>query len=235
MEVFQERGEGFPEALTQFLGNAQFTNQLSLRRFFKQLAGFLVFLCYTLVIPKIDCRNIRDSVYKEGWAVFPKIPKPVVFYTGIFAMQINIGIMPFLALTKMWTLGGIIITLNTLIYCWLGCAFLIGRAVEKGWTQKRITALKIAAILALLIIGFVLTTQLVLTDGIDDIRQAKAGIALIFGGVVIGLGVVSTVPRNREERHQIAPRLRKVIQIAIIVAVLLILFACYNWFKAAAN
>ena len=163
--------------------------------------------------------------------MFPKIPKQVVFYTGIFAMQINIGTMLFLALTKMWTLGGIITTLNLLIYSWLGCAYLIGRAVEKDRTQERITALKISAILALLIIGFVLTTQLVLADGIDDIRQAKAGIALIFGGVVMGLGVVSTVPR-REERHQIAQRLRKVIQIAIVVASLLILFGCYNWFIA---
>ena len=167
--------------------------------------------------------------------MFPKIPKQVVFYAGIFTMQINVGTMSFLALTKMWTLGGIILTLNILIYSWLGCAFLIGRAVEKGWTQERITALKIAAILALLLIGFVLATQLVLTDGIDDIRQMKAAIALIFGGVVMGLGVVSTVPRNREERHQVAPRLRKVLRIAIIVATLLILFACYNWFKAAAN
>ena len=41
MDVFQERGEALPEALAQFLENAQFTNHLSLRRFFRQLAGFL--------------------------------------------------------------------------------------------------------------------------------------------------------------------------------------------------
>lgn len=48
--------------------------------------------------------------------MFPKIPKQAVFYVGIFAMQINIGTIPFLALTKMWTLGGIITTVNLLIY-----------------------------------------------------------------------------------------------------------------------
>ena len=47
--------------------------------------------------------------------MFPKIPKQVVFYTAIFGRQINIGTIPFLALMKMWMLGGIIITLNILI------------------------------------------------------------------------------------------------------------------------
>ena len=164
--------------------------------------------------------------------MFPKIPKQVVFYTGIFAMQINIGTMPFLALTKMWTLGGIIITLNMLAYSWLGCTFLIGRAVENGWTRERITALKIVAILALLTIGFALTTQLVLTDGIDDGHQRKTAIAIGLVAVVMGVSVVFTISRNREERHQVDSRLRKGFTIAIIVAGLFILFACYNWFKA---
>ena len=164
--------------------------------------------------------------------MFPKIPKQVIFYVGILAMQINIGAMPFLALTKMWTLGGIIITLNMLVYSWLGCAFLIGRAVEKGWTQERITALKIVAILALLIIGLTLTIQLVLVGGIDDGHQRKAAIAIGVGAVVMGLGMAFAVPRNRDERSQVAPRLRKGLAIAIIAGTLLILFACYNWYKA---
>ena len=150
-------------------------------------------------------------------------------------MQISIGIMPFLVLTKMWTLGGIITTLNIFIYYWLGCAFLIGRAVEKGQTQERITALKISAILALLIIGFALATQLVLPDGIDDIRQMKAAIATFIGAVIIGLGVVFAVPRSRKEIHQTNPRFKKGIRIATIVALLFILFGYYNWYKAAAN
>ena len=41
VEILQERGETLPEAFMQFLENAQFTNHLSLRRFFRQLAGFL--------------------------------------------------------------------------------------------------------------------------------------------------------------------------------------------------
>ena len=165
--------------------------------------------------------------------MFPKIPKQVVFFTGIFAMQINIGVMPFLALTKMWTLGGIIITLNMLVYSWLGCAFLIGRAGENNWTQERIAALKIVAILALLVMGLALTTQLILGGGIDDGHQMKAAIAIGVGAVIIGLGVVFAVPRNRDEKSQIVLRLRKGFTIAIIVAGLFILSACYNWFKAS--
>ena len=167
--------------------------------------------------------------------MFPKIPKQVVFYTGILAMQINIGTIPLLALTKMWMLGGIITTLNLLVYSWLGCAFLIGRAAEKGWTRKRVAVLKTIATLVLLMIGLVLTTQLVLRDGIDDIRQIKAAIATGVGAVIIGLGVVFAVPRNREEMRQIDPRLRKGLAIAVIVAGLFILSACYNWYKTAAN
>lgn len=164
--------------------------------------------------------------------MFPKIPKQVVFYVGILAMQINVGTIPFLALTKMWTLGGIITMLNMLVYSWLGCAFLIGRAAEKGWTRKRVTALKIVAILALLTIGFALTIQLVLTDGIDDIRQMKSAIAIGVGAVVMGLGVVFVMPRTRDEISQVAPRLKKGLTIAIIAGTLFILFACYNWYKA---
>ena len=164
--------------------------------------------------------------------MFPKIPKQVIFYAGIFAMQINIGTMLFQALTKMWTLGGIIITLNMLVYSWLGCAFLIGRAVEKGWTQERITVVKIVAILALLTIGFALTTQLVLVDGIDDGHQRKTAIAIGIGTVVMGLGMVFAVPRNRDEKSQVAPRLRKGLAIAIIAGTLFILSACYNWYTA---
>ncbi|MDE0686232.1 MAG: hypothetical protein OXI63_25175 [Candidatus Poribacteria bacterium] len=165
--------------------------------------------------------------------MFPKIPKQAVFYVGIFAMQINIGIMPFLALTKMWTLGGIIITLNILIYSWLGSTFLIGRAVETGWTQERIIALKTVVVFALLIIGLTLKIQLVLADGTDDIRQMKAAIAIGVGAVVMGLGIVFAVPRNRDERSQVASRLRKGLQIAIIAGTLFILSACYNWYIAS--
>ncbi|MYA99459.1 hypothetical protein F4X90_07250 [Candidatus Poribacteria bacterium] len=148
-------------------------------------------------------------------------------------MQINIGTIPFLALTKMWTLGGIIITLNILIYSWLGSAFLIGRTVENGWTRERIIALKTVVVFALLIIGLALTIQLVLADGTDDIRQMKAAIAIGVGAVVMGLGMAFAVPRNRDERSQVAPRLRKGLAIAIIAGTLFILFACYNWYIAS--
>lgn len=185
-------------------------------------------LCYTL--------QRRALTYEmEKYAMFPKTSKQVMWYAAIFAMQINIGTIPFLALTKMWTIGGIIITLNLLLYSWLGCTFLIGRADEKGWIQERVVVLKTIAILILLISGFALTTQLVLTDGIDDERQRKMAIAIGVGAVVIGLAVVFAVPRNRDERSQVAPRLRKGFAIATIAVGLFILFACYNWFKAIAN
>ena len=118
-------------------------------------------------------------------------------------------------------------------FCAFHSSLLTGCAVEKGWTQERITALKIVAILALLVMGLALATQLVLTDEIDDLRQMKAAITIGLGAVVIGLGVVFTVPQTRGERSQIAPQLRKGLAIAIIVAGLFILSACYNWYKAS--
>ena len=62
----------------------------------------------------------------------------------------------------------------------------------------------IVAILALLIIGFALATQLVLADGINDLRQIKAAIAISVGVIAMGLGVMFAVPQNQEERHQVA-------------------------------
>ena len=75
VDVFQERGETLPEALAQFLENAQFTNHLSLRRFFRQLAGFLKNHRVVLVIDEFDAiprgavtgflRVLRD-IYLSG-------------------------------------------------------------------------------------------------------------------------------------------------------------------------
>ena len=73
--VFQERGEGLPEAFTQFLENAQFTNHLSLRRFFRQLGGFLENQRVVVIIDEFDAiprgavtgllRVLRD-IYLSG-------------------------------------------------------------------------------------------------------------------------------------------------------------------------
>ena len=73
--VLQERGEALPEALTQFLENTQFTNHLSLRRFFKQLGGFLEVQRVVLIIDEFDAiprgavtgllRMLRD-IYLSG-------------------------------------------------------------------------------------------------------------------------------------------------------------------------
>ena len=170
--------------------------------------------------------------------MFPKIPKQRIWYASLFGMQIQIGTMPFMELTKMWTLGGIITTLNILIYSWLSCTFLISQANEKDWTQERITLLKAIAVLALLLIGFTLTSQLVLADGNDDIRQMKTSTAVFVGIVLITMGLVFTVPRNREERHQISRPLRIPFMLAIIfiaIAAVFCVFASYNWYKAAAN
>lgn len=75
VDVFQERGEALPEAFTQFLENAQFTNHLSLRRFFRQLAGFLKNQRVVLIIDEFDAiprsavtgflRVLRD-IYLSG-------------------------------------------------------------------------------------------------------------------------------------------------------------------------
>ena len=75
VDVFQERGESLPEALTQSLENLQFTNHLSLRRFFRQLAGFLENQRVVLVIDEFDAiprgavtgllRVLRD-IYLSG-------------------------------------------------------------------------------------------------------------------------------------------------------------------------
>ena len=52
--VFQERGEPLPAALTHFLENTQLTNQLSLRRFLKQLGEFLKEQHVVLIIDEFD-------------------------------------------------------------------------------------------------------------------------------------------------------------------------------------
>ena len=75
VDVFQKRGEPLPEAFAEFLGNLQFTNQLSLRRFFRQLAGFLRDQRVVLIIDEFDAipreavkgflRVLRD-IYLSG-------------------------------------------------------------------------------------------------------------------------------------------------------------------------
>lgn len=149
--------------------------------------------------------------------MFPKTPKFGVWCAGILAMQINIGIPPFMKLAKMWTFGGIILTLNILIYCWLGSAFLVGCAADKGWTQERVNVLKTVATLALLIIGFTLVTYLVLGDGNDDLRKLRTDIAVLAGIVLFAGGSVVTIPRNREKTDVISHRLKIVYIITLIV------------------
>ena len=73
--VFQTRGMVLPEALTHFLENTQFTNQLSMRRFFRQLTGFLKDQRVVLIIDEFDAiprgavkgflRVLRD-IYLSG-------------------------------------------------------------------------------------------------------------------------------------------------------------------------
>ena len=75
VDVFQKRGETLPEAFTQFLENAQFTNHLSLRRFFRQLAELLKHQRVVLIIDEFDAiprgavtgflRVLRD-IYLSG-------------------------------------------------------------------------------------------------------------------------------------------------------------------------
>ncbi len=52
--VFQTRGEVPPAALTQFLENAQITNHLSVRRFFREFARLLVDKRIVLIIDEFD-------------------------------------------------------------------------------------------------------------------------------------------------------------------------------------
>ena len=54
VEVFQTQGEALPETLTHFLENAQLTDQLSMRRFFRELARFLKDRRVVLIIDEFD-------------------------------------------------------------------------------------------------------------------------------------------------------------------------------------
>ena len=143
--------------------------------------------------------------------------------------------MPFLALTKMWTLGGIILTLNMLTYSWLGCAFFIGRAVENGWIRESITVSKAIAIACLMIIGEIFITQFVFVDGDDGVRQIRASIAVIIGVIVTGSGLVFTIPGDQAEGHQIAPAMRKVLGVALIMVSVCVIYAAYTWFKTVSD
>ena len=52
--IFQMRGEVLPAALTQFLGNAQIANHLSVRRFFRQFASLMADKRIVLIIDEFD-------------------------------------------------------------------------------------------------------------------------------------------------------------------------------------
>ena len=54
VEVFQTRGEALPETLTHFLENAQLADQLSLRRFFRELARLLKDRRVVLIVDEFD-------------------------------------------------------------------------------------------------------------------------------------------------------------------------------------
>ena len=74
-DVFQKRGTVMPEVLADFLENLHLTNQLSLRRFFKELAGLLKNQRTVLIIDEFDAiprgamkgflRVLRD-IYLSG-------------------------------------------------------------------------------------------------------------------------------------------------------------------------
>ena len=56
-----------------------------------------------------------------------------------------------LAVSQLWTLTGLILTLNLGVYSWLGCCFFLSREIEQPWIHQRIRMLETIASLGLLL------------------------------------------------------------------------------------
>lgn len=101
--VSQTRGMALPEAFMHFLENAQFTNQLSTRRFFRQLAGFLKHQQVVLIIDEFDAiprgavkgflRMLRE-IYLSGKTRCPH-SVGIVGVKSITQLDYDLSISPF--------------------------------------------------------------------------------------------------------------------------------------------
>ena len=94
VDVFQERGKPLPETFAEFLENMQLTNQLSLRRFFRQLAGFLGDQRVILIIDEFDAIP-RDAV--KG---FLRVLRDI-YLSGKVRCPQNVGIVGVKSITQL--------------------------------------------------------------------------------------------------------------------------------------
>ena len=165
--------------------------------------------------------------------MFPKIPRQVFWFASLFATQINLGMLPFFALSHRWTLGGLILALNLFVYSYLGCCFFIGRRVEKLLPRQGITMPERIASFYLLILLGVLMRELVLIETGDSERQIRSAVCMVIGALLMCAGMIVSYPRHPADMHQLSPAFRRGLNFALIVVCLCVLYGNGLWLKTA--
>lgn len=156
--------------------------------------------------------------------IFLSVPRTALCIVALTAFTASICHMAFQAETKLWPIGGIVTTISLLASGWVLCSLLIRQVIKKGWGIQRVSLLKIASFLVLILMSFTLTSQLVLADEDDDAHNRKAavaaGVAVVAGGVA-GIAAVASAPA--------------VVVVGTVIMVGAGVYSAYHWYQSAAD